>query len=145
MGRPSSYRPEFVTVAAQMAKMGATDLDYSLAFDVQIGTVRHWRVIHQDFRDATMLNKEATDDNIERSLYERAHGYSFEMEEIFCNDGDVTRVTVVKHVPPDPTAMIWWLKNRRHETWKDRKEIAGTGDDGELVITVRGGLPDKKK
>jgi hypothetical protein len=29
----------------------------------------------------------------------------------------------VKHVAPDTTAQIFWLKNRRPEEWRDRQEI----------------------
>ena len=51
---------------------------------------------------------------VERSLYSRAVGYSFNSEKIFCNkDGEVTRVPIVEHVPPDVTAQIFWLKNRK--------------------------------
>ena len=44
--------------------------------------------------------KAEADDRVERSLYSR--GYSFNSEKIFCNkDGEVTRVPIVEHVPPD--------------------------------------------
>ena len=57
---------------------------------------------------------------VERSLYSRAVGYSFNSEKIFCNkDGEVTRVPIVEHVPPDVTAQIFWLKNRDPAHWRD--------------------------
>jgi hypothetical protein len=59
------------------------------------------------------VGKEEADARIERSLYRRAVGYSFKSEKIFCNkDGEVTRVPIVEHMPPDVTAQIFWLKNR---------------------------------
>jgi hypothetical protein len=52
-----------------------------------------------------------TDARVEQSLYQRAVGYSFKSEKVFCNkDGEVTRVPIVEHVPPDVTAQIFWLK-----------------------------------
>ena len=33
------------------------------------------------------------------------------------------RVPYVEHVPPDTTACIFWLKNRRREDWRDRVDI----------------------
>jgi hypothetical protein len=30
------------------------------------------------------------------------------------------RVPCVEHVPPDTTACIFWLKNRRKDLWRDR-------------------------
>jgi hypothetical protein len=47
------------------------------------------------------------------SPYNRANGYSYDAEKIFCDkNGKVTRVPYVEHVPPDVTACIFWLKNR---------------------------------
>jgi hypothetical protein len=47
------------------------------------------------------------------SLYNRANGYSYDAEKIFCDkNGKVTRVPYVEHVPPDVTACIFWLNNR---------------------------------
>ena len=61
---------------------------------------------------------------VERSLYSRAVGYSFNSEKIFCNkDGEVTRVPIVEHVPPDVTAQIFWLKNRKPADWRDVQQM----------------------
>jgi hypothetical protein len=54
----------------------------------------------------------------------RAVGYSFNSEKIFCNkDGEVTRVPIVEHVPPDVTAQIFWLKNRDPAHWRDAWQL----------------------
>jgi hypothetical protein len=53
------------------------------------------------------------------SLYNRANGYSYEAEKIFCDkNGKVTRVPYREHVPPDVTAWIFWLKNRDPAHWR---------------------------
>jgi len=36
-------------------------------------------------------------------------------------------VPYIEHVPPDTTAQIFWLKNRRPEDWRDRKDVDHTG------------------
>jgi len=36
-----------------------------------------------------------------------------------------------EHVPPDTTAAIFWLKNRRAKDWRDKREL--TGADGEPI------------
>ncbi|PTK32493.1 hypothetical protein BUZ68_06670, partial [Staphylococcus saprophyticus] len=33
-----------------------------------------------------------------------------------------------EHVPPDPTAMIFWLKNRKPNEWNERHNINHTGN-----------------
>ena len=60
---------------------------------------------------------------VERSLYSRAVGYSFNSEKICNKDGEVTRVPIVEHVPPDVTAQIFWLKNRKPTEWRDVQQM----------------------
>ena len=52
---------------------------------------------------------------VERSLYERANGYSYDAVKIFMPAGAKKPVYApyIEHVPPDVTAAIFWLKNRR--------------------------------
>ena len=70
------------------------------------------------------MHKPVADARVERSLFERATGYTFESVKIFCNkDGEVTEVPVLEHVPPDPTSMIFWLKNRNPNKWRDKSEV----------------------
>jgi hypothetical protein len=64
---------------------------------------------------------------IERSLFHKAVGYSYETQEL-TKDGTV--VTLTKHVAPETVAMIFWLKNRRPKEWRDahRHEVGTPGD-----------------
>jgi hypothetical protein len=59
-----------------------------------------------------------------RSLYQRAVGYSYNAEKIFCDkNGNVTKVPYREHVPPDVTACIFWLKNRDPAHWHDAWQV----------------------
>ena len=49
-------------------------------------------------------------EQVENALLKRATGYIAEGEE-------------PKHVPPDVRAAIFYLKNRRPERWRDRREV----------------------
>jgi hypothetical protein len=61
------------------------------------------------------------------SLYNRANGYGYDAEKIFCDkNGKVTRVPYVEHVPPDVTACIFWLKNRDPAHWRDAWQVEHT-------------------
>lgn len=45
------------------------------------------------------------------------------------NNGElVVTKTVTKEVVPDTTAQIFWLKNRRPDLWRDRKDVAVEGE-----------------
>jgi hypothetical protein len=138
-GRPSSYKPEYAEVAKKLAWFGATDRDLAEAFGVAISTVGQWKIQHPDFLAALKAGKDEADDRVERSLYARAVGYSYDAEKIFCSNGEVTRVPYVEHVPPSDTAMIFWLKNRRPDQWRDRREV--NSGDGPLEVVITGGLP----
>jgi len=35
--------------------------------------------------------------------------------------------SVTKTVPPDTTALIFWLKNRRPDNWRDKQEVRVDG------------------
>jgi len=68
--------------------------------------------------------KAASDDKVERSLFARATGYSYEAVKIFhTKEGKTVKVPYTQHVPPDVTAQIYWLKNRRPDRWRDVQNI----------------------
>lgn len=137
-GRPTKYKPEFAAQAKKLCNLGATDVDLAEFFEVTVRTIYRWQIERKEFCHATKVGKATSDDRVERSLYHRAIGYTFESEKIMTvsignNQGSsVERVPIVEHVPPDTTAMIFWLKNRRPSDWRDRVEH--TGKDGEPLI-----------
>jgi hypothetical protein len=53
--------------------------------------------------------------HVERSLYQRAVGYSHDAVKVFMPAGAKKPVYApyVEHVPRDVTACLFWLKNRR--------------------------------
>ena len=122
-GRPSGFRPEFAERARLMAKAGFTDMQMAEELDISIRTFYSWTARYPEFLQALKMGKEVPDEKIERTLFHKACGYSYETEKVVVDKGEVVRVKVVEHVPPDTTAMIFWLKNRRADTWRDKKEV----------------------
>lgn len=127
VGRPTDYKPEYAAQAEKLCKLGATDFELADFFEVSTRTVQRWKLEHEDFCHSAKLGKETADERVENSLYNRAVGYSFESEEVFSYQGEIIRADVVKHVPPDPTAAMHWLKNRKAVDWKDRQNIEHSG------------------
>ena len=123
LGRPSSYKPEYAKQAKKLCELGATDNDLADFFEVNECTINRWKIQFPDFCKSLKIGKDANDDRVEMSLYRKATGYSFESEEIKVIDDKVVRVPVIKHVPPDTTAMIFWLKNRKRFDWRDKVEV----------------------
>lgn len=129
-GRPSSFRPEFVEQAKKLCTLGATDVELADFFKVSINTIWNWRSRHPEFLDALKLGKQAADQRVSTSLYQKAMGYTFESEKIFQYEGKVVRAKTREHVPPDTTACIFWLKNRQPEEWRDKTEHVVRHENG---------------
>ena len=130
VGRPLDYKPEYAATARLLCRRGATRFDLSLEFGVHTATVATWAVKYEEFGTAMKDGRAAFDDSVERSLAERAIGYSYTSEKIFCTNGMVTRVVTTEHVPPDPGAAKIWLTNRRPKEWADTSKHEHTGAGG---------------
>jgi hypothetical protein len=142
-GRPTKYKAAYHCKQAKaLSRLGATEFELAQFFELATSTITLWMQQHPKFSAAIKLGKAPSDKRTERSLFHRANGYNFESEELFLVDEvietpaptekdskaviitrtkKVLRVPIVKHVPPDPTSIIFWLKNRRKDRWRDFK------------------------
>ncbi len=143
MGRPTTFRPEYVEEAMKLCAMGATDNDLAEWFEVSERTINRWKITHPEFAQALTVGKDGPDSRMERSLYQRGMGYEYEetvaikLKDVQYHDGKkvaeterVELVKIKKTQPPDTTAMIFWLKNRREKAWRDvhKHEVGQPGD-----------------
>lgn len=138
-GRPTKFRPEFVEQAQKLAQLGATDREIADFFSVAESTLNLWKQQHDAFSEALKVGKDAADDRVEQSLYRRALGYEHDAVKIAVNaQGEITQVPFVERYPPDTTAAIFWLKNRRKDQWRDVSRHEQTGADGApLTVVIR--------
>ena len=127
-GRPTDFKSEFIEQAQKLAFLGATEIQLADFFDVNESTIWRWKQTYPDFCNAIKVGKEIADQNVERSLYRKAMGYEFESEKIFCQDGAIVRASTREFVPPSDTAMIFWLKNRKPNDWRDKTDVNLTGE-----------------
>jgi hypothetical protein len=123
-GRKSLFREEFILIAKAAARFGATEDEIADELKISDTTLDNWKKTRPEFLGALKASKAAADDRVERSLYARATGYSYDAVKIFhTKDGKITKVPYTEHVPPDVTAQIYWLKNRRPDRWRDVQNI----------------------
>lgn len=136
VGRPLEYKPEFAVQAQKLCALGATDREIADFFEVSTVTIWRWAHRFDEFCNALRAGKEACDDRVERSLYNRAIGYSFDAVKIFMPKDAPAPIYApyVEHVAPDVSAASLWLRNRRSDTWRDKQSHEHTGKDGAPLI-----------
>jgi hypothetical protein len=130
VGQPLQYNAEiFPKTCAFLAQRGATIAEMADACAVETRTFFRWMNAYPELNEAVSSGKEAFDTRIERSLAERALGYSVDVEECFVINGVIHKETVRKYYPPDVTACIYWTKNRMPDRWRDvqRHEVNAVG------------------
>lgn len=126
-GRPSPYKEEYAEQAAKLCALGATDQEMADFFNVDVRTFYRWKAQHDNFCQAIKTAKEIADERVERSLYEKAVGYERDEVDIRVVEGEIIQTPIRKFFPPDSTAAIFWLKNRKPEQWREKQEIDHTG------------------
>lgn len=147
MPRPSLYKPEYNIQTERLCRLGATDEELATFFEVAVSTISLWKTEHPEFSEAIKRGKIESDAEVADKLYSRATGYEWDeqvpmkVKEVTYENGKRLReiehievTSVHKVVPPDTTAAIFWLKNRRKTEWRDRHEL--TGKDGDAIETI---------
>ena len=108
------------------ARDGLTDEQIAKNIGINRTTLYDWKKKEDNIADALKKGKEVIDFEVENALLKRALGYEYE-EETYEN-GILTK-KVKKQVPPDTTAQIFWLKNRKKEQWREKVEVVKTDED----------------
>ena len=96
-------------------------------------TLSAWKNRHPSIFDALKRGKEVVDRQVENALLKRALGYEYEEVKQIIEKDDMGRdrkkvEKTLKQVAPDTTAQIFWLKNRKPQEWRDRKETEISGE-----------------
>jgi len=136
-GAPSSYDPDLHPYMAwDLAIRGKTNKEIAAALRISRGTLLTWGKEHPEFLSILKSGKDIADAKVTNSLFCLAFGYEY--EEVKTEEGpDGTKTTrTIKHVPGNPTACIFWLKNRRSDDWKDKQQHEIGGTDGK-PLTVK--------
>lgn len=116
-------------MAASLCAQGATDEEVAESIGVSVRTIYNWKAKYPQFLQALQLGKDACDDRVERSLYNRAVGYTFDSLKIMQYEGSPVIVPFKEHVPPDVGAAKLWLTNRRADQWREKVEQTIKADE----------------
>lgn len=126
--------PEGLIKLEGWARDGLTDEQIAKNIGINRDTLYRWKKAYPDFSDALKRGKEVIDRQVENALLKRALGYTY--DEVTFEDGvEVKRVR--KQVVPDTTAQIFWLKNRKPEDWRDKREIVKDDDNDQVLLFLK--------
>lgn len=132
----SKYKPEFDNMAyVACVDGGFTDGKLAKLFSVTETTINNWKHSHPSFFESLKRGKDEFDIAVaEDSLLKRVTGYRYEEEtREYKSTGDdkgglqLTKV-VTKDIAPDPTSIIFFLKNRNPERWRDARHLEHGGN-----------------
>lgn len=106
---------------------------------VSTRTLRRWERAHPEIKASLRRGRAVADIVIENALYKKAQGYfykdeaAFKVKEVIYDPqtgkkvNEVERIEtaeIQKYAQPDTSAQVFWLKNRKPNEWRDKKELA---------------------
>ena len=103
--------PDGLILLEGWARDGLTDEQIAHNMGIAVGTLYLWKKSHVEICEALKKGKEVVDFQVENALVQAAL------------DGNVT-------------AQIFWLKNRRPDKFRDKPEVAGSGEKESGVILL---------
>lgn len=133
------------------ARDGLTDEQIARNMGISRKTLYVWCEKYGDICNTLKKGKDVADREVESALYRRAIGYRMKKQtrELRLNRKTGKREMVVtketeEEVAPDVTAAIFWLKNRKPEEWRDKRDvtIGGIEEDQKKVDEVLRQLKD---
>ena len=135
------------------ARDGFTQKEIASKIGVTQETFCRWLKEHPEIEEAISFSREIADYKVEAALYKRCVGFKVkEVKTIVSGALDKqgnrqTRIeTVEKEVPPDTTACLAWLNNRKPTQWKRNRDVFISPEEANMrnvnITIVKG---DRKK
>ena len=122
-----AYKPEYCELAHNYCLLGATAEELAGFFDVSRGTINNWIASIPEFAAALREGRDLADARVARCLFARAMGYSHKVERKMLHRGEERTISNVVHYPPDTHACIFWLRNRRRQSWREKLDLSEGG------------------
>lgn len=123
--------PEGLTLIQGWARNGLSKEQIAHNMGICRDTLNEWEKRFSDISDALKKGKEVVDLEVENALLKRALGYEYTEQRIEVSEKHGKKVIqITKHIAPDTTALIFWLKNRMPDKWRDKQQMEHSGGVG---------------
>lgn len=104
---------------------GLTDEQIAKNIGINRTTLYEWKKKYPDINNALKKGKTIYDVEAEQNLHKVGQGYYVEEVETYITETNGVQTKRIKKtkkwIPPNVTALIFWLKNRKPDVWMDRK------------------------
>lgn len=128
--------PEKLILIEGWARDGLTDEQIAHNMGIAPSTLYEWKKQYSEISEVLKKGKEIVDRLVENALLKKATGEirtirkPIKVKEVLYENGK--RISEKEHIeyadeeiyiPPDTTAQIFWLKNRKPEEWRDKRQV----------------------
>ena len=127
--------PDKLLLLEAWSRDGLTDEQIAGNMGINVRTLYLWKKKNVQIFQSLKVGKEVADIEVENALRKKALGFRETEQTVstrktveYENGKRVREITepvvtnVEKYYPPDTTAQIFWLKNRKPEQWRDKQE-----------------------
>lgn len=146
-GAKSKYTPELALDIYHLSLLGQTDEQIAESIGIAKSTLNNWKKKHPELMDSLKRGKAVADGRVAASLFERAIGCSIKRVRWSYNKqtNQEEPIEYYETIPPDPTSMIFWLKNRQPKLWRDKPEPEDDNNDNATPVNVTIQVHDARK
>lgn len=133
------------------ARDGLIDKQIARNMGVSYTSLKDWKNQFPAIAEALRKGKEVVDREVENALFKSAIGYTQTIRKpVKVRDveydpetgrkvREIERWVAVEeeiHVPPQVTAQIFWLKNRKPDQWREKNDLTLTPSNGVLESLI---------
>lgn len=143
-----------LAVLQAWARAGLSDEKIAKQIGISRSTLNEWKKKHEKIREALSTGKEYANRQVENSLYKMTQGgmvkvrKAFKLKRVeFDNSGKrvseeeyLDTCEEDQYIEPDIKAIIFWLKNKMPEEWKEKISENEMGEENKermVVLTPR--------
>lgn len=110
------------------ARDGLNDEQIAHNMGIAVSTYYKWKKDFSEFSEALKKGKQVVDFEVENATFKNACGHMVQeitKERRFNKATGEYEIVITKiqdrYIPPNPTAEIFWLKNRKPEVWREKQ------------------------